>query len=360
MVLNSSDSKVAACMLRDHKIFAYAARTWTCAPTMKEFEALKVHLGKLYLDGKLGFPGGCMKRPKGISGLWKKINTEEHRRKVGEMTAVATFVLEAAGVSIIDVPQEKEPGLVSSIAKVRAPSAFIFPDCFFPHSRHTCKSIRQKTKRARCMCRSMSPCVSESDGDSAGAVGVQCDFSFPGAAEFALIGGCRASNKPAMSAADGTPSRTYSCTRSAMPVGGLGVLLGQMPSRAEAERRTSECISRCSRPLSACRARAQRTSCLVRAISWWFGTRQFGPAHPASDRYGSMALVNLWLRFDTEKKLPKIFGKKLCLRRKVAILILTMSKPPMLSYGGSGRTTATEKQICRFDFAEFRHTFSLY
>ena len=155
------------------------------------------------------------------------------------------------------------------------------------HSRQTCKSILQKTKRSRSMWRSMLPCVSESDGDSAGAVGVQCDVSFPGAAEFALIGGYRASNKPAMSAADGTPSRTYSCTRSAMPVGGLGVLLGQMPSRAEAERRTSECISRCSRPLSACRARAQRPSCLVRAISWWFGRRQFGPAHPASDRYGS-------------------------------------------------------------------------
>ena len=132
MVISNSDSTAAACMIRNHEIFAYAARTWTCAPTMKEFEALKVHLDKLYLDGKLGFPGGCMKRPKDISDLWKKINTEEHRRKVGEMTAVAKFVLEAAGVPIIDVPQEKEPGLVSSIAKVRAPSAFIFPDCFMP------------------------------------------------------------------------------------------------------------------------------------------------------------------------------------------------------------------------------------
>ena len=34
------------------------------------------------------------------------------------MTAVVKFVLEPAGVLIIDVPQEKEPGLVSSIAKV--------------------------------------------------------------------------------------------------------------------------------------------------------------------------------------------------------------------------------------------------
>ena len=48
------------------------------------------------------------------------------------MTAVVKFILEPAGVLIIDVPQEKEPGLVSSIAKVQAPSAFIFPNCFMP------------------------------------------------------------------------------------------------------------------------------------------------------------------------------------------------------------------------------------
>ena len=53
MVLNNSERMVAACMLRNHEIFAYAARTWTCAPTMEEFEAPKVHLGKLYDGGKL-------------------------------------------------------------------------------------------------------------------------------------------------------------------------------------------------------------------------------------------------------------------------------------------------------------------
>jgi hypothetical protein len=155
MVLSNSDSKVAACMLRDHEIFAYAARTWTCAPTMKEFEALKVHLDKLYLDGKLGFPGGRMKRARDISDLWKIIDTEEHRRKVGEMTAVAKFVLEAAGVSIIDVPQEKEPGLVSSIAKVRAPSAFIFPDCFGTGARTVGRPanrfVKKQNVRAACV-----------------------------------------------------------------------------------------------------------------------------------------------------------------------------------------------------------------
>ena len=124
MVLNNSERMVAACMLRNHEIFAYAARTWTCAPTMKDFEALKEHLDKLYLDGKLGFSGGRMKSANNISDLWKDINTKEQRRKVGDMTAVAKFVLEAAGVQIIDVPQEKEPGLVSSIAKVRAAAIF--------------------------------------------------------------------------------------------------------------------------------------------------------------------------------------------------------------------------------------------
>ena len=132
MVLNSPERMVAACMLRNHEIYAYAARTWTCAPTMKDFEALKEHLDQLYLDGKLGFSGGRMKSANNLSDLWKEINTKEHRRKCSEMTAVAKFVLEAAGVPIIDVPQEKEPGLVSSIAKVRAPSAFILPDCFMP------------------------------------------------------------------------------------------------------------------------------------------------------------------------------------------------------------------------------------
>ena len=52
--------------------------------------------------------------------------TEEHRQKVSEMTAVAKFVLEAAGGSIIDMPQEKEPSLVSLIAKVRAVPPGIF------------------------------------------------------------------------------------------------------------------------------------------------------------------------------------------------------------------------------------------
>jgi hypothetical protein len=124
MVLNNSERMVAACMLRNHEIFAYAARTWTGAPTMKDFEALKEHLDKLYLDGKLGFSGGRMKSANNISDLWKDTNTKEQRRKVGDMAAVAKFVLEAAGVQIIDVPQEKEPGLVSSIAKVRAAAIF--------------------------------------------------------------------------------------------------------------------------------------------------------------------------------------------------------------------------------------------
>ena len=63
-------------MLRNHEIFAYATRTWTCAPMITKFEALKVHLGKLYVSGKLGFPGGRMKRLRDISDLWKIINTE--------------------------------------------------------------------------------------------------------------------------------------------------------------------------------------------------------------------------------------------------------------------------------------------
>ena len=124
MVLNSPERMVAACMLRNHEIYAYAARTCTCAPTMKDFEAPKEHLDQLYLDGKLGFSGGCMKSANNLSDLWKEINMKEHRRKCSEMTAVAKFVLEAAGVSISDVPQENEPGLVSSIAKVRAAAIF--------------------------------------------------------------------------------------------------------------------------------------------------------------------------------------------------------------------------------------------
>ena len=93
----------------DHEIFAYAARTWTCALTMKEFEALKVHLDNLHLDGKLGFPGGRMKRARDISDLRKNINTEGHRREVSEMEAVAKFALEAAGVPITRMRTRQQP-----------------------------------------------------------------------------------------------------------------------------------------------------------------------------------------------------------------------------------------------------------
>ena len=99
MTISKSERKLGAYILQDQEILAYAARNWTMPPTMKDFEVLKSHLDKLFLDGKLGFSARAFTRAKDISDVWKKtIDTAAHCDKVGEMTAVAKFVLEAAGV----------------------------------------------------------------------------------------------------------------------------------------------------------------------------------------------------------------------------------------------------------------------